>query len=97
VKPIAVVLIMIAVLSAAAGLYLAALAHALHRTRAAQIAKLGFGRESARLYRQAAALLNQLEASSSDLDALMTGDILSPETRKKVTAWVADCRKDTGK
>lgn len=96
-KPVFVILLTLVVIGGSAVLYVTGLAHGLRRNLTEHVQKLGFNRQSARLYKQATALLVHLEQSSSDLDALMTGDILSPETSKKVTAWVADYRKETGK
>lgn len=46
------------------------------------------------LYRSAAEILVDLNHSCNDLNAMTTGDILSHQTREKVTAWVAEYRKE---
>lgn len=48
------------------------------------------------LYRRAVKLINRL-AQLTDLDGVMAGDQLSPDTRKLVTDWVADYKKEIEK
>ncbi len=48
------------------------------------------------LYRRAAKLINRL-AQLTDLDGALAGDQLSPDTRKLVTDWVTDYKKEIEK
>lgn len=48
------------------------------------------------LYARGAKLLNRL-AQLTDLDGMYAGDVLSAETKRLVTAWVADYKKEIGK
>ncbi len=54
--------------------------------------RAGMTRNSARLLSRAIKLLRRLDATT-DLDGMYAGDVLSPETKKQVSEWLADYRK----
>lgn len=56
----------------------------------------GLNKDTAKLYGRAAKILNRL-AQVTDLDGAFAGDVLSEETRKQVTEWVADYRNQINK
>lgn len=56
----------------------------------------GFSKESAKLYGRAAKLLRRLE-QTTDLDGAYAGDVLSDDTKRLVTEWLADYRKQIKK
>ncbi len=58
--------------------------------------EVGLSKETAKLYGRAAKILNRL-AQVTDLDGAFAGDVLSEETRKQVTEWVTDYRKQVNK
>ncbi len=55
--------------------------------------KFGLTREHVKLYHRAGKLLNRL-AAVTDLDGAYAGDNLSPETKKLVTDWVDDYKRE---
>lgn len=62
------------------------------RGHADACAEHGLTKESAQLYTSAGRLLTRL-AAVNDLDGLMAGDTLSPETKRQVDDWLATYRK----
>ncbi len=58
--------------------------------------KAGYSRATVKLHNRAARILNRL-AARTDLDGAMAGDQLSPESRKLVTDWVTDYKREINK
>ncbi len=58
--------------------------------------RAGISKESAKLYVRAGKILNRL-AQVTDLDGAYAGDVLSEETRRQVTEWVAAYREQVNK
>lgn len=56
----------------------------------------GLSKNSAALYRRAARIIRRLDGIT-DFDGDVAADILSPETKAQVAAWVADYRKELSK
>lgn len=56
----------------------------------------GLNKDTGKLYGRAAKILNRL-AQTHDLDGAYAGDVLSEETKKQVTEWMADYRKQVNK
>jgi hypothetical protein len=52
----------------------------------------GLSPDAAKLFGRAIKLLRRLDATT-DLDGAFAGDVLSPETKKQVSEWLADYRK----
>lgn len=63
------------------------------RATTGRIRSLGLTRNTLRLYREAAAILNRLHGEH-DLHGVIAGDSLSPETSTKVAHWVAAHRRE---
>ena len=57
-----------------------------------ELKKLGFTVESAKLYHQAAKLLNSL-ITITDLDGPMGEDLISDPTRERIKLWLAEYRR----
>lgn len=57
-----------------------------------QLRSIGLTKESASLYGRAAKILRRLDGLT-DLDGDFAADVLTPETRKQVSEWLADYRK----
>lgn len=53
---------------------------------------LGFTENTAQLYARAAKILRRLDGLT-DLDGDLAADILTPESKKQVSEWLADYRK----
>jgi hypothetical protein len=56
----------------------------------------GLSKDMAKLYGRAAKLLNRLE-QTTDLDGAYAGDVLSAETKRLVSEWIADYRSQINK
>jgi hypothetical protein len=52
--------------------------------------------EDVRLYRRAAKLLNRL-VNVTELEGEFSGDVVTSETRKLITDWLADYKKEIKK
>ncbi len=61
-----------------------------------ELAKLGFNRQSAVLYKRAAKILNRM-VNVTELDGDFAADILSEPTKKLVAEWVDDYNKEINK
>ncbi len=96
VKPAAVIVLGLFVAGATTLVYLTGLTVGLRRSYTRQLRTLGLTRGSAGLYTRAAKLLNRL-AALTDMDGMLAGDSLSPETRRQVTAWLDDYRREISK
>lgn len=57
---------------------------------------MGLNRRSGELYARAVKILNRL-AAVNDLDGVMAGDSLSPETRRQVNDWLTEHRREISK
>lgn len=57
---------------------------------------VGLNKDTAKLYGRAAKILRRLDAMT-DLDGTFSGDVLSDETKRLVTEWLADYRKQIKK
>jgi hypothetical protein len=58
-----------------------------------RLSELGLNRRTAALYSRAVRLMKRLD-QEEDLSGAMAGDVLSPETREQVKAWVSDQGKE---
>jgi hypothetical protein len=58
-----------------------------------KLRELGFTGNSAKLYHRAAKLLKQL-VEKTEFEGEFGADVLSPETEKRVRAWLADYRQE---
>lgn len=74
------------------GAFFLGLAAAMKANVAEALQKAGINKDTAKLYGRAVRILNRL-AQITDLDGAYAGDVLSDETKKQVTEWVADYRK----
>lgn len=76
--------------------YLIGLAVGMRRNYSNRLRDLGLNRRSAELYASAAKILNRL-AQLGDLDGVLAGDVLSPETRQTVNEWLTAHRREITK
>ncbi len=65
----------------------------MRRSYTLKLHSLGINRNTVGLYHDATRLLYRLDGTA-DLSGLTAGDVLSPETREQVTAWVTKHRKE---
>jgi hypothetical protein len=61
-----------------------------------EMKRLGMTKEKVDLFRRSARIINRL-AQITDLDGVMAGDQLSPATRKLVSEWIADYKREIEK
>lgn len=73
--------------------YLMGLATASTVRLRAEMRKLGFTHETAKLFVRARKILVRL-ADINDLDGQAAEDYLSPETRQVITTWISDYRRE---
>ncbi len=86
----------LAVVGALVASYLAGHTVGMRRNFDNRLRDMGLNRRSGALYSRAAKILNRL-AAVTDLDGVMSGDNLSPETQRQVSAWLADHRREISK
>jgi uncharacterized membrane protein len=90
------IIIALFVVGTLVGAYLAGLAVGLRRNYDARLRDMGLHRQSARLYTRAVRILNRL-LQVSDLDGVLAGDTLSPETRELVVDWLTEHKRELSK
>ncbi len=86
----------LSVVGALVASYLVGLSVGVRRNYTGKLRNMGLNRRSGELYARAAKILNRL-AAVTDLDGVMAGDNLSPETKRQVEAWLADHRREIRK
>ena len=90
------ILIALIAVGALVGAYVLGLTIGLQKNYDSRLQAMGLNRRSAALYVRAAKLINRF-AQITDLDGVLAGDVLSPESKKQVTQWVADYRSEVTK
>lgn len=93
-KPIAIILATLISIVALAGLFLAGTALGLRQNLDEHLRKMRLTRNSARLYKQAAEILTQLEQAGAYPHLHTTEDFLSTKTTQTITDWLNAYRKD---
>ncbi len=61
-------------------------------TTTAELGRLGFTADSAKLYKRASRILSRMH-TVTELDGDLAADILSPRSRELIGEWLADYRK----
>lgn len=91
---VAIIIALIAV-GALVAAYFGGLAVGMRRNYRAKLHKLGLNPRSAVLYARAVKILMRLN-QLTDLDGLIAGDRLSPQTKEMVDKWATDYRIGIG-